>query len=88
MQIEISRKFQKQVNDCNDRRIRSKVLSIIEAAGASDNLNGFPNLKKLTGHKNIYRIRMGDYRIGIVIDNNTVIFAAFDNRNDIYRYFP
>ncbi|MCX6303805.1 MAG: type II toxin-antitoxin system RelE/ParE family toxin [Bacteroidetes bacterium] len=88
MQFEITRKFQKQVNDCNDRRIRSKVLSIIEAVGASDNLNGFPNLKKLAGHKNIYRIRMGDYRIGIVIDNNIVIFAAFDHRNDIYRYFP
>ena len=88
MQIEITRKFQKQVGYCNYRRQRSKVLSIIEAVSASDNMNGFPNLKKLTGYKNCYRIKIGDYRIGIVIDKNIVVFAAFDNRNDIYKHFP
>ena len=88
MQIEITHKFQKQVEDCNDRRQRSKILKLIELVSASDNMNGYPNLKKLTGHKNCYRIRIGDYRIGIVIDNNIVIFAAFDSRSDIYKHFP
>ena len=88
MQIEITHKFQKQVEGCNDRRQRSKVLSIIETVITSDNMNGFPNLKKLKGHKNSYRIRTGDFRIGIVIDGNMVIFAAFDNRSDIYKNFP
>ena len=88
MQIEITHKFQKQVEGCKDRRQRSKVLRIIEAVSESDNMNKFPNLKKLTSHKNIYRIRMGDYRLGVVIDNNIVIFAAFDKRNDIYKHFP
>lgn len=88
MQIEITHKFQKQVEECNDRRQRSKILRIIEAVSASDNMNGFPNLKKLIGYKNCYRIRIGDYRIGIVVDNNIVIFAAFDSRSDIYKHFP
>ena len=88
MQIEITHKFQKQVEGCNDRRQRSKVLRIIETVIASDNMNGFPNLKKLKGHKNSYRIRSGEYRIGIVIDGNRVIFAAFDSRSDIYKHFP
>ena len=88
MQIEISRKFRKQVKACKDLGIRSKVLNIIEATGASDNMQDFPNLKKLTGYKNNFRIRMGDYRIGIVIDGTKVIFAAFDHRSDIYKNFP
>jgi mRNA interferase RelE/StbE len=88
MQIELTHKFQKQVEGCHDRRIRSKILSIIEAVLASESLKGFPNLKKLTGTKNSYRIRMGDYRIGLVIEDNVVIFAAFDHRSDIYKYFP
>jgi mRNA interferase RelE/StbE len=88
MQIEITHKFQKQVNNCTDPRIRSRVLSIIEAVIASESMNGFANLKKLTGCKSSYRIRLGDYRIGIMIDDYTVIFAAFDHRSNIYKYFP
>ena len=88
MQIEITSKFRKQINDCRDKQLRSKVLSIIDQVIAVDNMNGFNNLKKLTGYKNSYRIRMGNYRIGVLIDNNVVVFAAFDHRSDIYKYFP
>ena len=88
MQIELTRKFQKQVSTYNDQHLRLKIHAIIEAVIASDNMNEFPNLKKLTGYKNSYRIRLGSYRIGIVIENKTVIFAAFDHRSDIYKYFP
>ena len=62
MQIEITRKFQKQVVACTGLHIRSKVRYIIEAVVASENMNGFANLKKLTGYKSSYRIRLGDYR--------------------------
>jgi mRNA interferase RelE/StbE len=88
MQIELTRKFQKQVENCKDKHIRSKVLDIIQVVIASESLNEFVNLKKLTGFKNKYRIRIGNYRIGIVLEDKTVIFAAFDHRSDIYKYFP
>lgn len=88
MQIELTRKFQKQVSNCTEHRIKLKILAIIESVTASESMTGFPNLKKLTGHKNSYRIRLGSYRIGIVINDKTVIFAAFDHRSDIYKYFP
>jgi len=88
MQIEISRKFRKQVEACKEPGIRSKILNIIEATEASVTMQDFPNLKKLTGYKNSFRIRMGDYRVGVVIDGTKVIFAAFDHRSDIYKYFP
>ena len=88
MQIEITRKFQKQVEACDDKHMRLKILSIIQEVIASESMQGFTNLKKLKGYKNIYRIRLGNYRIGIVIDDKIVIFAAFDHRSDIYKYFP
>lgn len=46
------------------------------------------NLKKLKGDENAYRIRIGDYHIGIFFDGETVIFARVLHRKDIYRYFP
>ena len=88
MQIELTRKFQKQVEACDNLRIRLKVLSIIQVVIATESMNEFVNLKKLTGYKNSYRIRVGNYRIGILIVDKTVIFAAFDHRSDIYKYFP
>jgi len=88
MNIEISRKFQKQLKACKDSGIRLKVLNTLEAAAASDTLQGIPGLKKLSGFKNFFRIRMGDYRLGIVVEGDKVIFAAFDHRSDIYKYFP
>ena len=88
MQIEITRKFQKQVEAYDDKHMRLKILSIIQEVIASESMQGFTNLKKLKGYKNSYRIRLGNYRIGIVIDDKIVIFAAFDHRSDIYKYFP
>jgi mRNA interferase RelE/StbE len=46
------------------------------------------NLKKLSGYKSAFRIRIGDYRIGVIIENDTVIFVAFAHRKDIYHRFP
>ena len=43
--------------------------------------------KKLKGRK-AWRIRVGDYRIGIVLAGQTATFVRFLNRKDIYKYFP
>ena len=88
MQIEFTRKFKKQIESLNDRTIRLKVLSIIDAVVVAEKMVDFPNLKKLAGYKNQYRIRLGNYRIGISINDQTVIFAALDHRSNIYKYFP
>jgi mRNA interferase RelE/StbE len=55
-----------------------------------DNLSQIPNLKKLKGQKNkvYYRSRMGNYRVGLVIKQDTVVFVCFLDRKEIYRYFP
>jgi len=68
MQIELTRKFQKQVLNCNDPRIKSKIYDIIQQVKACDKMNEFPNLKKLAGYKNIYRTRLNSYRIGVLIE--------------------
>lgn len=46
------------------------------------------NLTKLTGYESAYRIRAGDYRIGLFVEKDTITFARVLHRKDIYRYFP
>ena len=88
MQIEITQKFAKQVDKCNDGKIRKRLSEVIKNILISKKLTEIKNLKKLKGHHNIFRIRMGNYRIGIFYKNEKIILAAFDHRSDIYKYFP
>ncbi len=42
----------------------------------------------MKGSRNYYRIRIGDYRAGIIVEGLTVEFIRFLHRKDIYKYFP
>ncbi|MBP1468695.1 type II toxin-antitoxin system RelE/ParE family toxin [Candidatus Chloroploca sp. M-50] len=35
-----------------------------------------------------YRIRIGDYRLGLFVEDDTITVVRFLHRRDIYRYFP
>ena len=35
----------------------------------------------------VYRMRVGDYRIGIAVEEDEVEFVRFLHRHDVYRYF-
>ena len=46
------------------------------------------DLKKISGTTDFYRIRVGDYRIGIVAGDDEAEFVRCLPRRDLYRYFP
>ncbi len=88
MKVEFRDSFAKDLKNVKDKGLLKRVKEIIEAVEKSDSLSEMPNLKKLKGSGNYFRLRAGDYRIGIALENDTVIFVRFLNRKDIYKYFP
>jgi len=44
--------------------------------------------KKIEGYEAYYRLRIGDYRLGIKLAGNTLELIRFLHRKDIYRRFP
>ena len=46
------------------------------------------NFKAMQGFTNRYRIRVGDYRIGLEISENTIEIIRTLHRKEFYRYFP
>lgn len=50
-------------------------------------LKSFEELKaeKMTGYKNYYKIRFGDYRVGFHFENETITFERVLHRKEIYR---
>ncbi len=55
---------------------------------AAKSLSEIPNLKKMEGTQQYFRIRIGDHRMGIFFDRQTIYISRFLHRKDIYRYFP
>ena len=80
--------FSKDVDKLKDKNLRRKIEAVIKELDKADSLIEVRNLKKLKGYKNHYRIRIGDYRLGIYQDGFTVELAHFLHRKDIYTYFP
>ena len=88
MKVEFRESFAKDLKDVKDKGLLKRVKEVIEAFEKADSLVGISNLKKLKGGGNYFRLRTGDYRLGIVLDNDTLVFVRFLNRKDIYKYFP
>jgi mRNA interferase RelE/StbE len=88
MIVKIDKRFEKDTDKINDKNLLIKIAECIEAVQKIEDFNDIKNFKKLKGSNNFYRIRIGDYRIGLEIENETVEFIRFLHRKDIYRYFP
>jgi mRNA interferase RelE/StbE len=88
MKYEIERMFEKDFNKLKDKKLAENILMVIDDVSASESISDIKNMIKMKGHSNAYRIRSGDYRIGVIIEDNLVTFTAFDHRRDIYKRFP
>jgi mRNA interferase RelE/StbE len=65
-----------------------RVRDVIEEVERAKYATEVSNLKKIEGSANYFRIRLGNYRIGIVLERDSAILVRFLNRKDIYKYFP
>lgn len=82
------RKFSKDLDKIDNRSLLETIADTIEWVENNDASIIIPNLKKLVGYKNAYRIRIGDFRIGVFIEGDAVEFARVLHRKDIYDVFP
>lgn len=88
MKVVFKASFAKDLRKIKDTQLKKQVSQMIQLVEKSSSLHEIEQVKKIMGATNYYRIRIGDYRIGLVIENDTVIFVRFLRRKDIYRYFP
>ena len=88
MKVEFRDSFAKDLKGVTEKGLLGRVREVIEAVEKADSLAELPNLRKLKGGGNYFRVRVGDYRIGVALDGDTVVFARFLNRKDIYKHFP
>ena len=89
MEIIYSDSFNKDISKLRDKHLKNKIASVIEEIEVAKSFSDIKNIIRLQGFKHHYRIRVGDYRIGIFHNqNNQIEVVRFLNRKDIYTYFP
>ena len=88
MKVIVTRQFEKDVNKELSKTMQLKLADIIEELQNSSTLYSIKDIKKLKGYKTAYRIRMGNYRIGFILEENTIKLSRVMDRKKIYRYFP
>lgn len=88
MNIKIDESFEKDLSKVYDKAVLKKVIALYENVASAKSPQEIRSIKKLSGFKTYYRIRVGDYRAGIRIENDTVYFERFLLRKDVYKLFP
>jgi mRNA interferase RelE/StbE len=88
MNIRIDETFQKDLRKLKNKLLESKTAILIREIISAEYLTEIKNIKQLKGSTIHYRIRIGDYRVGLIFQNNTVYLIRILHRKEIYRYFP
>jgi len=90
MNTDVKGSFLHSVKKITDPVIKMAVDEAITSIEQAKSIKEIPNLKKLKGNKKgiFYRIKTGYYRIGVAIENDTIIFVVCLPRKDIYKFFP
>lgn len=89
MIVEFDRSFSKSLTKVKDALILKRIERTIIQLEKAPSLSKVSNIRKLTGFKDYYRIRIGDYRLGFEqINNYTIRLIIIAHRKDIYKIFP
>lgn len=88
MKTEFKSSFAHDLRKIRDKDIREKLQNMIALIEQADSLEAVPGVKRLQSRGAYYRIRLGDYRVGVSVSGATITFIRFLHRKDIYRYFP
>ncbi len=83
MKVEFLSRFSKDLDKITSQDVKEEIIKTIESFEAATSLSEISQIKKLKGHKSAYRVRIGDYRIGVFVEKGTAEFARVLHRKDI-----
>jgi mRNA interferase RelE/StbE len=86
MKIEYSRQFAKAAYKLTGK-YKESLKKIIIDVNRAENINDVSGCTKLVSFRNSYRIKMGDYRLIILVEikENIAVFEMLVSRGEIYN---
>ena len=88
MKVEYRASFVRDLRRVRNTSIKDRVKGIIDGLEASSTFTNIPGATRLKAKRGHYRIRIGDYRLGLVVEGERAVLVRFLHRREIYRSFP
>ena len=87
--VEYTKRFLKEMAEL-PADVQSQAESIVFGELLTANPFSLGYVERMKGYPDKYKIRIGDYRIGLTIDkkDNLIVCQRIANRKDIYKTFP
>jgi len=88
LKVEYHKRFLKELS-----RIPSHTRSKIERFAFEElpnaiSIHDTQKIEQMKGYPTYYKVRFGEYRVGLKLKDDLIIFERALHRRDIYRYFP
>jgi mRNA interferase RelE/StbE len=87
MELQLSKPFNKALLKL-PKNIQIQVLNVIENIEAADSFAEIAHFRALEGYSDYYRIRVGQYRLGLYWDGTTFTAERIGSRGDFYKNYP
>lgn len=90
MKVVYEPSFFRDIKKISDHTLLVKIKGILRLCETSTfpELYNLIQIKKLSWAENLYRIRLWEWRIGIKILHDDIIFIRIKQRSEIYKIFP
>lgn len=89
MKVIFDKSFLKSIRKIKDSDIKKRLEVVIAEVEGAKSFRDITNVKKMQGFDSFYRIRMGDYRIGVELEGkDQVRLIVISHRRNIYDEFP
>ncbi len=88
MNVTFDKSFSKSLDKLKNEQIKARVKAVIIKCEVAEKFSDISNVKKISSFTTFYRIKVGDYRIGIEYDGFNIDFIVVAHRKDIYAIFP
>jgi mRNA interferase RelE/StbE len=73
MELLYGKKFSKDLDAIrHETKIKAQLLKLIDVIRAAGSLTDLKGVRKIEGYQAYFRIKVGDYRLGIKVKQNTV----------------
>ena len=89
MRVRREPSFNRDIRRVRDQSLLDRVNEKIAEIEATPSLRSISGVRRVNAPSgNHYRIRIGDYRMGITLENDVVELHRLLPRDEIYRRFP
>ena len=88
MKIEYRKKFLKELSKLPNEYAETIETFVFEELPACKSLEEAGKIEKMKGYKQYFKVRFGNYRVGIRREEDGIIIETVRHRKEIYKFFP